>query len=57
MLWWDRYGFDNMRTGTHYAELVFWHPVGSVGHIVQSGASKARNIDTVFFKLKWDQYR
>jgi hypothetical protein len=57
MLWWDRYRFDNMRTGTHYAELIFLHPVGSVGHIVQSGASKARNIDTVFFKLRLDQYR
>jgi hypothetical protein len=22
-LWWDRYGFDKMRFGTHYAELVF----------------------------------
>jgi hypothetical protein len=57
MLWWDRYRFDNMRTGTHYAELIFLHPVGSVGHIVQSGASKAQNIDTVFFKLRLDQYR
>jgi hypothetical protein len=35
MLGWDRYGFEKMGTGTHYAELMFLHPVGSAGHVVR----------------------
>jgi hypothetical protein len=52
----DRYGYDKNRTGTCYAELVFLHPVGSAGHVVHSGASRARNINTIFFMLGWDRY-
>jgi hypothetical protein len=26
---WARFGFSKKRTGRHYAELVFLHPVGS----------------------------
>jgi hypothetical protein len=35
---------------------VFLHPIGSAGHVVQSGVSEARNIDALFFVLRWDWY-
>jgi hypothetical protein len=56
MLGWDQYGFDNKCTGTHYAELLFLHPVGSAGHVVHFGASGERIIDTIFFKVRWGWY-
>jgi hypothetical protein len=31
MLGWDQYGFDKKCIGTRYAELLFFHPVGSRG--------------------------
>jgi hypothetical protein len=37
MLVWDRYRFDKKRVGTRYTELVFLHPVRSVGHVMHSG--------------------
>jgi hypothetical protein len=35
---------------------VFLHPMGSMGHVVHSGAFGARNIDTLLFMLRWDRY-
>jgi hypothetical protein len=49
MLGWARCGFHQNCAGTHYAELVFLHLVGSVGHVVHSDASEARNINALFF--------
>jgi hypothetical protein len=45
---WDCYGYEKKRTGTHYAELVFLHPVGSAIHMVHFVVFGARNVDPLF---------
>jgi hypothetical protein len=57
MLGWARYGFHKKSAGTRYAELVFLHPVRSMGPIVHSGASEVRNIDALFLMLRWVRIR
>jgi hypothetical protein len=48
MLGWTRCGFHKKCVGTHYAELMLLNPVGCADHVVHSGASGPRNIDSLF---------
>jgi hypothetical protein len=56
MLGWDLYGFHEKCVRRCYTELVFLHPVESVGHLVHSGACCVRKLDVLFFTLGWDRY-
>jgi hypothetical protein len=55
MLRWARCDFQKKHTRTHYAELVFLHPVGYAGHVVHYSAFGLRNINALFFILRWAQ--
>jgi hypothetical protein len=48
MVGWDQFGFNKKRGGTRYTELVFSHPMGSMGHVLYSGALGAQNGDALF---------
>jgi hypothetical protein len=38
-------------------DVCFWHPVGPAGHVVHFGAYGMRNVDALFFMLRWNRYR
>jgi hypothetical protein len=44
-----------MRVRTRYVEIMFLHLVGSAGHVVRYYASRAQNVDALFFMLVWDR--
>jgi hypothetical protein len=48
-----RCSFRKKCTRTHDIELVFLHLVGSACHVVNSGVSRPRHIDALFFMLWW----
>jgi hypothetical protein len=56
MLRWDPYGFHKKCVETCYAELMFLHPVASMGHVLHFCASGTRNINALFFTVGWDRY-
>jgi hypothetical protein len=53
MIRWDWYIFDKKSAGTRYAKVVFLLVMGSAGHVVHFGASRAQHVDALFFMLEW----
>jgi hypothetical protein len=51
MFGWVWCGFHKKHAGIHYAELVFLHPVGSVGHAVHSGYRFQKSNETHYTEL------
>jgi hypothetical protein len=47
------FGSHKKHIGTCYADLVFLHLVGCIGHVVRSGACGVRNVNAQFFMLRW----
>jgi hypothetical protein len=51
MLMWAWYGYHKKCAGTRYVDLVLFHLVRFVGHVLLICASWTRNVDTLFFTL------
>jgi hypothetical protein len=46
----------NSASGHVTPKLCVLHPVGSLGQLEHSGVCRARNVDALFFTLRWDCY-
>jgi hypothetical protein len=57
MLVWAQCASHRKRARTCYAELVFFHLVQSVDHLLHSGSSKVQNVDALFFMHEWTHRR
>jgi hypothetical protein len=56
MLEWDRIRFDKKHAGTRYAKLMFLHSMGFVVHGVHFSASRAQNVEALYFMLRWERH-
>jgi hypothetical protein len=52
---WDNTDLSKSVLG-HVTLNFFLHPVGSAGLVMHSSVSEARNVETLFFMLRWDRY-
>jgi hypothetical protein len=49
-------GFLKNALGHFTPNLCVLQPMGSVSYVVNFGMSGARNVDALFFVLRWDRY-
>jgi hypothetical protein len=49
LLGWAQCGLKKKHAGRSYIKLVFSHPIGSTGEVMQSGLSRTRKVRALFF--------